>query len=178
MMYAGSEGHPGGETHIQEQYDVDEEDEEVVPASAPPDARGQVPFVFDATYEVQNALRLRQAVDEMRQQATPPEQAQAPLQQQVSPYAAPGLEATRSGSGSSSASEGLERGLGLALALDESWKGHAGSSAGGQIPEVCPNSEALMIMFSDTQQFPETFYEPSRARLAERGTGVRRSTYG
>lgn len=32
---------------------------EYVPASAPPDARGQVPFVFDATYEAQSAQRLR-----------------------------------------------------------------------------------------------------------------------
>ncbi|THH06003.1 hypothetical protein EW145_g4391 [Phellinidium pouzarii] len=42
-------------------------DEDVVPASAPPDSRGQVPFVFDAAYEAQSAVRLRRAIDSMHE---------------------------------------------------------------------------------------------------------------
>ncbi|KAL5501126.1 hypothetical protein ACEPAH_9513 [Sanghuangporus vaninii] len=45
----------------------DDCESEVVPPSAPPDARGQVPFVFDPTYEAQNMLRLRQAINSMHE---------------------------------------------------------------------------------------------------------------
>ncbi|EJD00283.1 uncharacterized protein FOMMEDRAFT_148163 [Fomitiporia mediterranea MF3/22] len=45
----------------------DECEPEVVPASAPPDARGQVPFVFDDTYEQQSIMRLRHAIDSMQE---------------------------------------------------------------------------------------------------------------
>lgn len=140
-IYASEHG-----TQIREPREEDEaeeeEEEEVVPASAPPDARGQVPFVFDTSYEAQSVLRLRQAVDDMRhhphqqQQNSPPHAASAAHSgpQRSPPYgpaaSAPALETARSGS--SSASEGLGRGLGLAM--DESWKGGVGS---GQIPEVC-----------------------------------------
>ncbi|KAL5513966.1 hypothetical protein ACEPAG_2727 [Sanghuangporus baumii] len=45
----------------------DDCESEVVPPSAPPDARGQVPFVFDPTYEAQSVLRLRQAITSMHE---------------------------------------------------------------------------------------------------------------
>ena len=51
-------------SRIEDVDEIIEEDDgiDVVPASAPPDARGQVPFVFDAAYEAQSAIRLRQAI--------------------------------------------------------------------------------------------------------------------
>ena len=39
---------------------------DVVPASAPLDERGQVPFIFDPTYEAQNIIRLRHTIASMQ----------------------------------------------------------------------------------------------------------------
>ncbi|KAH8111622.1 hypothetical protein DFH11DRAFT_1512863 [Phellopilus nigrolimitatus] len=56
---------PGARAHSS---DIDTDvDVDVVPASAPPDVRGQVPFVFDAAYEAQSAARLRNAIHTMHE---------------------------------------------------------------------------------------------------------------
>ena len=45
---------------------VDFSDEDVVPASAPPDPNGEVPFIFDLEHEARNAIRSKIAVENLR----------------------------------------------------------------------------------------------------------------
>lgn len=61
---------------------------EYVPASAPPDIRGQVPFVFDSAYEAQSVQRLRSFFATMSESG-PEEKLQLPVGQGPSSSRAP-----------------------------------------------------------------------------------------
>lgn len=74
----GPHHHPGGHHYLGSTDPIpistsvscepdDDCESEVVPPSAPLDARGQVPFVFDPTYEAQSMIRLQQAIHSMHE---------------------------------------------------------------------------------------------------------------